>query len=291
MNSGRGHAFLYSVLLSLLTIALSAGTLAAQSADEVVTRALDRADRMLEDVQDCTIIRRQESTSGRTTVDTLYLEKEVIEGHAHLVPPGSGPRSRMATACTLAEDLRGFSSYEGTDEVEGHETHVLINEDRESLERWLGTALESELTEQGAVESLQIQEARAYVDAERYVLRKIVVSLEVTREGKTFPVQYEHVNSDFRETEGLLFAHTATTRTLGLTGGMTQQELEEARENLRKAERELEELPPEKRAMAESFMGDRLERWREMLESGTMETVTEVIELRVNEGPHGGGGA
>lgn len=68
---------------------------------------------------------------------------------------------------------------------------------------------------------------------------------------------------------------------------MTPEELEKARTNLTKMEQRLEEMPEDQRKAAEAYMGDKLEKWRFILESGSLKTVYTVVTLQINEGPPG----
>ncbi|MEF8816610.1 MAG: hypothetical protein V5A20_08020 [Salinibacter sp.] len=272
----------YIPLLAFFLFLFAPGTLVAQSAETVLNRALDRHEAMLEDVQDCTVIQMQEGPAGATSRDTLYLEKQIVDGRPQLLPPGS--KEEQETLDFLYEVPKERARYSGTSAVDGHETHVLVIDDPEALEKWLSDLRGPEGSVPESPENVTIQSVRAHFDAESYVARKTVVDLEVSRNGETFPIQQEMMNSDYREVNGLLYPFHRVTRFLGLTGGMTPEELRKAREQLQKFEQKLEEMEPAKRKMVKNYMGDKLDKWRKMLESGSVETVTGVVELRVNQG-------
>lgn len=239
---------------------------------------------MLEDVQDLTVIQVRKGTAGATSPDTLYLEKQIVDGRPQLLPPGSKQEQETLGFRGLYEAPKERARYSGTSAVDGHETHMLVIDDPQALEKWRSELRGPEGSGPESPENVTIQRMRAHFDADSYVIRKVVLDLEGSRDGETFPIQQEMVNSNYREANGLLYPYRRVTRFLGLTGGMTPEELRKAREELRKFEQKLEEMEPAKRRMLKSYMGDKLEKWRKMLESGSVETVTDVVELRVNQG-------
>lgn len=264
---------------------MTATSVSAQSAQEVVDAALEEWDAQLENVTDVTVTREVNPATGQTRTETIYYVKRTVEGHAHLVQPETEEMSNRMLG--LYEDFRSTARYDGISSVEGHESHTLVVEDEEALKQLFEPRFRATSPSSTNLEDVTVQNARAYLDAEEYVLRKVAVDLEVHREGETIPVEWESVNTDYREENELLYPHTRITRIAGLTGGMTPEELEKARKNLRKLEHRLEEMPEDQRKAAEAFMGDKLEKWRSILESGTLETVYTVVTLRMNEGPPG----
>lgn len=288
MNIARGRRLLPGGILALAGLILLAAPAPAQSAREVIDRALERRGEQLEGIDNCTMIWQHQGPS-MTTRDTAYLEKRTVAGHPALLPPDTaGQPPGAAFAARMYEEFGESARHEGTDEVNGSEAHVLVVDDPETLERW-SREMFGQMFERGkATQEVTLREARAYIDTERSLLLKTRFVFEAARDGETFPVEAETVYEDYREEEGLLQAHRMVSRTVGLTGAMSPEELAKAREALRKMEEKMEQMSESRRKMMESFMGDRLEKWRKMVESGTMETVTELVEVKVNQGPPGG---
>lgn len=262
---------------------MAATSASAQSTEEVVDAALSKWDAQLENVTDVTVTREVQPAMGTSRTETVYYVKRVVDGHLHLLQPETEKMSNRALG--LYGDFRSTAQYDGISSVDGHESHTLVVEDDEKLKQLFAPRFRATNPSSTNLEDVTFQNAEVYIDTEDAVLRKVAVDLEVRREGKTVPVEWESVNKDYREEHGLLYPHTRVTRIAGLRGGMTPEELEKARKNLQKMEHRLEEMPEDQRKAAEAYMGDKLEKWRSILESGALETVHTVVTLQVNEGP------
>jgi len=94
---------------------------------------------------------------------------------------------------------------------------------------------------------------------------------------------------DYREAEGYL--HPFVTRTV-MEGMMEAADLDEAeiRAQLDQMRAQLENIPQAQRAMVEGMLGAQIERLEKMLEGdGAMEMTITVKDIKVNQGPPGGG--
>jgi hypothetical protein len=272
--------FFFFLILGFL---LAATSVSAQSAEEVINTALEQRDAQLQNVTDVSVTRDVQPATGQARTETIYFVKRTVDGHAHLLQPETEETSSRVLG--LNEDFGSAAQYEGVAPVDGHESYTLVIEDEEELEQLFEPRVRSTSASLTEVEDVTYRKAQVYIDTEEYVPRKVAVDLEVRREGRTVPVEWESVNTDYRKENGLLYPHTTITRVAGLTGGMTPEELEKARKSLQKLEQRLEEMPEARRKAAEAYMGDKLEKWRSILESGTLETVYTVGTLRINEGP------
>lgn len=267
----------------ILGLVLAATSVSAQSAEEVINTVLEQRDAQLQNVTDISVTREVQPATGQARTETIYYVKRMVDGHAHLLQPETEETSHRMLG--LYGDVGSMARYEGTTSVDGHESHTLVVEDEEALTQLFQSRVRTTSPSSTNLEDVTFQNAEMYIDADDYVLRKVAVDLEAHREGTTIPVEWETVNTDYREENGLLYPYTQITRIAGLTGGMTPEELEKARKNLQKLEQRLEEMPESQRKAAEAYMGDKLEKWRSFLESGTLETVYTVKALRMNEGP------
>lgn len=264
---------------------MAATSVSAQSAEGVITTALERWDAQLEEVTDVSVTQEVQPATGQTRTETVYYVKRMVDGHAHLLQPETEGTSYRVLG--LYEDFGSTAQYEGTASVDGHESHALVVEDEEALKQLFEPRFRATSPSSTNLEDVTFQNAEVYIDTDNYALRKVALDLEVRREGRTIPVEWESVNTDYRDENGLLYPHTRITRIAGLMGGMTPEELEKARKSLRTMEQRLDEMSEEQRKMAEAYMGDKLEKWRSILESGTLETVYTVVRLQINEGPPG----
>lgn len=284
---GRRH-FVLGGVLALAGLVLAVSPAPAQSAGEIIDEVLERQEQRLDGIQNSTMVWRHEEPS-MSIRDTAYLEKRTVAGHAALLPVDTaGQQVGAGFVGRMYQEFGENARHEGTAEVNGHEAHVLVVDDPETLERWSREMFRPMFERGRATQEVTLREARAYIDTERSLLLKTRFVFEASRDGETFPVEAETVYEDYREEQDLLWAHRMVNRTVGLTGAMSPEELEKAREALRKMEEKMEKMSESRRKMMESFMGDRLEKWRKMVEAGTMETVTELVEVKVNQGPPGG---
>lgn len=137
-----------------------------------------------------------------------------------------------------------------------------------------------------------------YVDRETYVLRGANVAGDLTRSGQTVPVTMETRLEDYREVEGYLHPFRTVTNIRGIEATISDEEraqLEQMgpmlEERMRQMEEQLEDMPPEQRAMVERMMRQQMPQMEQMMgQLGALagaeptEITVDVLELLVNEG-------
>lgn len=269
-------------LAAVAALAASAALLApppaaAQTAREVLDRALEEHRSQTEGIENYTLV---QSVMGFET--TTYFERRTVDGKSVLVPAathGSEAGERVPqNPYRLYAQLGERATLEGRTEVDGETCHVIEVTD------FSGTDLSS--MGPGAGGDWTPERMQLLVDTDEHLLRRM--TLEGTTSGgdaASFTVNME----DYRTVEGFSHPFRMQVSAEGFGGQMSEQERRQLRQNLEKMREKMEQMPAQQRKMMERMMGGKMEKMEKMLLSGTMDFTVEVKELRVNEGPPGEG--
>jgi len=104
-------------------------------------------------------------------------------------------------------------------------------------------------------------------------------------EGRWRPMKVTVVREGYREVAGMLFPRRSVTTIEGVSLGVSGAEQQQLQQKLAMARRQLERIPPERRAMVEQMMNLQLGQLNAMMGPGPMEYETRLVAARVNEGP------
>lgn len=267
--------------IALLTALLAGAVLVpaaapAQSAQDVLQRAIDQHRSQTEHIDNYTVV---QTVMGFET--TTYFEKETVDGEPVFVPRmnlGSEageqvPANPYRLYSTLAERAR----LEGTETVDGEECHVIVVTD------FSGT----EMASPGAASSGEWTPERMqmFVDTDEHLSRKMVFEGTVTENGDRRPVSFTVHLRDYREVEGLVHPFRMEMTTQGLSPQISEEERAQMRQSMEQMREQMAQMSPEQREMMERMMGGKMEKMEKMLTSGAMDVTVEVQEIRVNEGP------
>jgi len=282
-----------SLLVGPLLLWLPSGG-AAQSASDILDRALEHYEQRAEGIDNYTVV---QSTKGVMTgmagvTDqngmTMYFEKTTVDGHPVFVVRNAKVDSvmrvqqRAGTSRSPAETMRVMKDHarlEGSDAVEGHDCWVLRVDDPAALTR---------LQETGA--GVKLESMSMCLDKQEYVPRRMIVDGETSRGGESRPITMTTLMSDYREVEGLLHPFKTEIRMSGLSSStMSPEEREKTREQLAEARAKMAEVPEAQRAMVEKMMGGQLEKLEKMLADDALSFTFVVQEVKVNAGPPAGG--
>src|SRR5690606_31284918 len=116
---------------------------------------------------------------------------------------------------------------------------------------------------------------------------KMTMAGTMTSEGRTAPVRFETLFSDYRTVDGFTTPFRMEMTMQGMEGQMSASEREDAQRQLEEARRQMEQMPPEQRQMMQRMMGDRLEQLEQleqMLGGGGFEMEVVVTDVAVNTG-------
>jgi len=278
------------IILLLLAgfFALPAG-LQAQSAAEIMQRAVEAQAERLSGIENITLV---QEVMGMET--SMYMEKRDMGGTSVLYPvsvtmggmtqPVPQDMSQADWASPFQEAWVERARLVGEEELDGRQVQVLVIDDFSGLEM---PSVPSS-SQQGA--DLRPVSIRFWMDTDQYLTRKVFTELEGTDpEGNPTSVQMEMFLEDYRDVDG--YVHPFVTRTV-MQGMMEAADLDrdEVRAQLEEMRAQLESMPQAQRAMVEGMMGAQIERLEGMLEGeGGMEMTITVKEIKVNSGPSGGG--
>ena len=274
--------WLGAVGLAPMLLAWIAVPLHAQTASGIIDRMLEAYEARTRDVDDYTLVQR---VMGFETVS--YFEKEMVDGRPVFRLRDSAAEERddigEATApgtleeiYAIGEEFKQNAEYLGTEMMDGRPVQVLEITNLEETRFGESLAQDSQF---------RPVEGRIYLDSETLVPRRMVFEGELRNAEGTHEVTSTMDLEDYREHRGMLLAHRTVMSVRGLGAAID----EEARAQFRQIEEELENMPPDQRAMVESIMAEQLDQFRAMMEGGDepMVVEVEVLEVWVNSGPPG----
>jgi outer membrane lipoprotein-sorting protein len=179
----------------------------------------------------------------------------------------------------MMENLKtAEAQYGGTEEIDGYKTYILNIKDMTKLMA-VTKQEEKEIKKEKAKVSGKI-----WVDGKDWVIRKMGIDMEgVDEEGKKGTIKITTEMKDFRKVNGLLIPYRIVT-TMGGEGmpKLSPEKEQEAREGLAEMQKQLEEMSPEERKMAEKMMKPQMEMMQKAL--GGDGEVTEVKKVTINTG-------
>ncbi len=267
-----------SVLFVLLLLCGTSAAYGQISATEVLDNMRETHERAIQNIDDYTLV---------TDMYTAYYKKTYVDGRPTFKSQVQikgleqfGGSEDMASSTMMHtdlfdEDVYNFLSqnaqYEGTETVDGYQTHVLFVPDLEPI------------TEEGEEE--YAQNGYFYVDADLWILRKMKFDVETEIEpGQVQEMQPVIRFLDYRDIEGLQIPFKTVMELGDMDATISPEDREEARQAMRELERELEQMPEQQRKMMEQMMKPQIERFEKMLEGDKFEIVIEVEEVQVNTG-------
>jgi len=167
------------------------------------------------------------------------------------------------------------AQYGGTEQIDGHKTYIL---DIKDITKLMGSAKPE------GMEKVSIS-GKLWVDAKDWVIRKMEMDIEgVDEKGKKRTIKTTTEMKDFRKVNGLLIPYRTVMTMGGGVPKLSPEQEQEMHEGLAEMQKQLEEMPPEQRKMAEKFMKPQIEKMQKALRSGEITEVTEVKDVKVNTG-------
>jgi hypothetical protein len=237
---------------------------------EVLEEMQERYEESIENIDDyvmeienhTTFYKKAHKEDGRPYFETKTKGKSRNYG-------GSVSASNEDLYSQFTSQAKEKVTYEGTDIVEGNEVHVLYVDEME---------LEENLDQDPRTDNT-IKDLYLYIDSDKLIVRKIIYTVEFSNGNGTIREISPIIKKrDFRDVEGMLIPYETITIVEGLA--MSEKERQQVKEGLK----EFEQMPESQREMAEQMMGDKIEKYRKMLEEDRYEEVAKVEEVRVNTG-------
>jgi hypothetical protein len=270
---------MFRVLFSTLALSaiLSAGALAQPSAQQIVDRAAQAYANMMADVDSYLI-----------TMDTFGMQHETyfqrvegggpldydvqvrVAGQTGWISGDDEPSGTMGLPTQeMLERLRDSARLDGETTIDGRRAYVLVVSDPADVFD------PGDLPTEG---DFELRSMKLFIASDDYTMLGFDGDGVARQDGRATDITMEMRSSDFRSVGGMRHPFLTTMRIGGLTAGMSPQE----RRQLEEARRQLEQLPPEQRAMMERMMGDQLQQLQRMAEGEALEMEMRVVDLQVN---------
>lgn len=263
-------------VLALAVLALSPPESRAQSAEEIMNTALQQYRQQTEGIRAYTVTQQVMGT----TITHRFVRRE-IEGHEVFVPADDTAATRLprgwGNPYQMFPALAGRASLEGTTSLDGHDSWILKVDDFSGLDL-------DRMTPEGARGEFRPDSITLYLGQEDHLLRGLAMRGEMAAGDSARPISVRARFRDYREVEGLMHPFVTDVRVEGMTAALSPAERQAARQQLRQLEEKMKQMSEEQRRMMEGMMGPQLEKLRQMLESGNMETTVRVQSVEVERG-------
>ena len=276
-----------SIFCAVVGIAtLAAGPAYAESANEILQAAweaqLDRwegLDSYL--VDQSTMGHASKQYFVRTTVAdsagnsrTMFLPGSVAGGGPACVDPNSRAQAAAGRGDTSAEYLTWFmesAELVGEDPVDGNAAWQLRADDVERSQ-----AMDRD--------EVSIHSMTMWLGKDGYLPLRMRLEGTTTVDGQARPVTIDMRSSDFRSVPGsqLMEPFRRTVSIGGITAGIDEEQIAEARKAMAELEKQLASMPESQREMMRSIMGPRLEQMRTLAQSGSIESEIVVNSITPN---------
>ena len=266
----RKRLILLRSIIAVVILGLFSSPLISQDkkAVKVLESMQERYEESIENIDDY-VMEKENHT-------IFYKKAHKENGRPYFKTKTKGKSMRYTGSNSINEDLYSqFTSqakekitYEGTDKVEGNEVHVLyINEMK----------VEEDLDQDPKTDNV-FKDLYLYIDSDELIARKIKYTVEFSSSGTVREISPIIKRKDFRDVNGMMIPYKTITIVEGLS--LSEKERQEVKEGLK----EFEQLPESQKQMAQKMMGDKIEKYRKMLEEDKSEEVSKVVEVRVNTG-------
>lgn len=263
-----------SLVLLVCSLIVSAGLASvatAQNAQEIIQAAIDRYEQRMSGVENYTIVQEVMGFESSS-----YYEKRTVDGRSvfKLVDTyGGESQDDMGEMYEGFMEVADRARYSGKEDVAGDETYVL------SVDDFSGLALQDQN------DNFKPKKGIFYLDTSDYIIRRIVMEGVVERDGQQYPATADMRFEDYRTVDGMVHPFLINMSVTGVNSGLSDEEMAQAREDLAKLRKQMEEMPESQRKMMESMMGPQIDKLEKMVESGNIDLSISVKELRVNQGP------
>lgn len=180
---------------------------AGQDGPGVLRTALDRYESRLEGVETVTIVRETEMPMGGPAESEDRLVKRTVGGRAMLVPTDDSGASDVPITSVYAhfDELAEHAVLRGRSTVDGRDVYVVHLASLEEVD--LGGSLSS-----GREEGFAADSATAYVDADRYVVRRAEMHGRMSMGGAQRPVSVDVSMRDYRDVDGFVYPYLTEAR-------------------------------------------------------------------------------
>ncbi len=282
------------ISLVVAFIVLSAPAAVAQSASDVLQGLVDAHESRIASINDFTVTSEVGGSMAPFDRMITYYERVDEDGLSHFSArtrmeggmadifqgdvPSPMQNDPFLLNSLLVEYFGDTATHQGTETVDGHETHVIHIENMTELTRDL-----AEMQEGSYDESTEIRDVRFYIDTEMNVVRRITAKMSGefdtagTGAAERRTADMTFVLEDYREVDGLPYPFFMR---MELSGIMSDQELAQLEQELEQMKAQLDQMPPAQREQIEQMMGG-----MEGMLSGSIDFEARAQDVAVNAGP------
>ena len=190
---------------------------------------------------------------------------------------GYGREDAKANTRAMSEFARR-AKVVGTESVSGRKAYLLRAEKLDDVD----------LDQPSDEGKFTLNTMSIWIDTEHYVPLRMTMDGTMEAKGETKPITIERVSDDYRKVGPLYESHRQVMRISGMMEAMDPKErkkMEKARAEMEKMDAELEKMPPAARAMVEGRLKQARQQMAMMADEGAFESVVEVVEIKINQGP------
>lgn len=272
-------------LLCLLAApaALDGGPAEAQTGEAVMEKAVEAYEQRIRDIRSYTVTQRVD-VMGRAV--THRFVKRTEGGHPVFVPAADSADGRRprgwGNPYQIFLRMSDRARLQGRDSLEGRPVWTV------SVTDFTGVDVDR-MTPAGARGRFRPGKATFQLDAETFVIRRVVLEGAMEAGGESKPLSMTARFSDYRERGGMLYPFRTVYTVEGMDAVMSEEQRNQARRQLRRLRSKLDSLDEAERRRAESALGAKLEQLERTVESNRLDVRIEVEELTVDQGPADGG--
>lgn len=264
----------------------------AQDAESILAKAREMQLARWEGVKNYTV---EQSVAGTGIV--LYYER--VDDASFRVVSQSELQRRLAAAegahSMTPEEVAAITDRKGDGAIADYDKILELAKSakvlgKETIDGRSGFHLKTEEithSEKMGDQMVEFDTFEIWIDTTDYVPLKLRIIGTSTGPQGSRPVQVEMLYSDYRVVpDSKLFeAYRQTMSMGGVLSPKEQREMQQAMQQMKEMEAQLEAMPAAQRQMMENMMGPKLEMMKQMAAGGAVTVVTEVASIKVNTGP------
>lgn len=262
--------------LILCTLFLPVLGLNAQNPSELLDRMIQEHANSISGIETMMVVTKLEGLIESDYPDTVYYRKITLEDGTPAL------QAVNSTHDTPSTDYYNFkrnydsivqnSAYDGTQNVDGRNAHVILIEDI--------TSLYGDVVGEADPGDGEVQRGRLYIDSEDFILLRMQFELQLDE-------QYQGVVDinlkDYRNVDGVNYPFLTEMAVDGISEQFSAEDLAEARAGLAELQEQIDNSTGMQRRIMESAIRPQIERFEKMLEEDgmSMRMITLAVETNV----------
>lgn len=305
--------------MTLLAAALLPQPSRAQTASEIIDRAVRLHDQRMEGISDYSVVETVVGAGFSGSPVTLRFDRTMVEGHpvfiadaptpnpsreptdsagrqlarGGLLSPGAplssgADRQGVVDAAASLATLRDRTELRGSEEVDDHDCWILEVDDPDALAD-AGAAPDSAPPgpDTTGASSFHPESLSLALDKDSLVLRRMSLTGVMESEtGEARDLSLTTRVTDYRRVDGVFYPFVTESEVSGLSSSsLSPEQRKKMQEDLARTRKTLEEMPAQQRAMVEKMMGPKIRKWQAMLDEDRVTVRTEVQQLHVDRSP------